>query len=150
MKVSALLFITTLAIGGLGCSSGDESTNRTAARPAPPDTEIQATVEKTLASKGLRNVRGQSVEGTVLLTGYVESEEEKKSVEEVIKSLPGVVSVDNRTIVLNEMAAPALGAPAAVPLDKSVNTNRPGGPRKERTNAVNSNKPGGPRKGRNP
>jgi len=149
MKVFALLFITTLAIGGLGCSSGDESTNRAAARSAPPDTEIQATVEKTLASKGLRNVRGQSVEGTVLLTGYVESEEEKKSVEEVIKSLPGVVSVDNRTIVLYEMAAP-MGAPAAVPLDKSVNTNRPGGPRKERTNAVNSNRPGGPRKGRNP
>lgn len=65
----------------------------------PSDTTIQRTVETELRNKSYGSVTSSVRNGIVTLTGQVENEQEKASIENTVKSLKDVKSVVSEIVV---------------------------------------------------
>jgi hypothetical protein len=92
------------------------------------DTAIDRQIETEIAAQGLSEVTVTTNGGRVNLSGYVETDEQRKMAETIAIHTSGVVEVTNNIVVKTK---------------SSVNVNKPGGPRKEVS--PNVNKPAGPR-----
>ena len=80
-----------------------ESTEVAAESAPPDDAAIQAQIEKAISSDpGLAQLDVSTVveSGRVLLAGSVRSAELKQRVERVVKSVKGVIGVDNQLVVI--------------------------------------------------
>jgi len=133
--LSGVLFLAAVACN----RSGDPpQTTRPMAVTVPRDTQISEDARRSLDARGLKYVQVQTENGEVTLTGEVEDPDEKRQAEESLKTVPGVVKVNNNISVVVEERM----------LEKNIKTNKPGGPRKE--GAVKTTKPGGPRRDSSP
>jgi BON domain-containing protein len=96
------------------------------------DTAIDRQIETEIAARGLSGVTVETSSGRVNLSGYVETDEQRKIAETIALRTSGVVEVRNNIVVKTA---------------SSVNVNKPGGPRRAaEKSSPNINKPGGPRR----
>ena len=71
-------------------------------------------INKSLSGSGLENIKVMAVNGNITICGYVDHAVQKARAEEIAKTTPGVVNVNNYIEVGKK---------------PPVNSNKPGGPR---------------------
>jgi len=80
------------------------------------DVELVTDVNTNLYGNGLKDVQVRAVNGEVILCGYVDSAIQKQRAEEIARTTPGVIRVNNYVTVGKR---------------PPVNANKPGGPREK-------------------
>ena len=103
----------------IGCMySAPISRDREATKPVSnpreySDSVVTDQITQNVRQTGFTNIRVRSASGVVTLCGYVDTENEKREVEEIAKRIDGVAMVTNHIIVGK---------------NPPVNVNKPGGP----------------------
>jgi len=97
--LAASLTLLPISIGLTGCAgtATSESTGEDI-----DNTAITARIKKAFASDELvraRDVKVESFRGTVQLSGFVDTAEQKERAESLAKAIPGVKAVENNIIV---------------------------------------------------
>jgi hyperosmotically inducible periplasmic protein len=104
MKRKLVLFslVAVAAAGIVGCASDDradrESHKRTTGQYIDDKVLVQRVKSALNDSEVYKfpNVKANTYEGTVQLTGFVDTEEQKNKAEEIVRSVRGVANVQNQ------------------------------------------------------
>jgi hyperosmotically inducible periplasmic protein len=105
-KIAAATLLATALLFNAGCSRGEN--DRTAGQTVD-DTAVTAKVKTAFAQDaGVRaiDVKVTTYRGTVQLSGWVNTAEEKAKAEQVAKTVPGVTKVDNQITVKTDVTQP--------------------------------------------
>ena len=102
MKEKLILFslVAVTAVGFVGCASNknNDSSNKRTAGQYIDDKVLVQRVKGSLNDNGVYkfpDVKVETYQGTVQLTGFVDSQEQKQKAEEIARNVRGVSSVKN-------------------------------------------------------
>jgi osmotically-inducible protein OsmY len=102
MKEKFILFslVAVTAVGFVGCASdnNNDSSNKRTAGQYIDDKVLVQRVKSTLNDNDVYkfpDVKVETYQGTVQLTGFVDSQEQKQKAEEIVRNVRGVSSVKN-------------------------------------------------------
>jgi hyperosmotically inducible protein len=105
-KTAAAVAVAAALLFASGCSRGE---NERTAGQSVDDAAVTAKVKTAFAKDpGVRaiDVNVNTFRGTVQLSGWVNTAEEKAKAEEVAKTIPGVKSVDNQLSIKTDVTKP--------------------------------------------
>lgn len=95
-------WILSFAFIALSIGSGSAAYQSSTAQSITSDTEISKKIQEALGpgwfTRGY-NVNGQVRQGNVTLIGNVDTPEEKRKVEDLVRDIPGVLSINNQVLV---------------------------------------------------
>jgi hyperosmotically inducible periplasmic protein len=103
MKRKLILFslVAVTAVGFVGCASNERTDNDSHKRTAGQYIDDKVLVQRVKSSLGdnevykFPDVKVETYQGTVQLTGFVDSQEQKQKAEEISRNVRGVSSVKN-------------------------------------------------------
>lgn len=129
----ATLCAGTLLLGSAGCSSITKSTDERSEGRVVDDKKITKEVQNALKNAPvykLESVDVQTFAGEVQLSGFVNSEAQKRQAEEIARSQPGVARVINGIALKPEMVQPtgrnAAGEPSQIYAEPNSTPTYPG------------------------
>ena len=123
----SLVAITAAGFGFVGCASDDagDSNKRTAGQYIDDKVVIQR-VKSALGDNEVYkfpDVKVDTYQGTVQLTGFVDSQEQKQKAEEIARNVRGVASVKNDIMLKND-AQRVLGEASGSVTNRNTNAPR--------------------------
>ena len=142
----SVLFLLTVVVALTGACGN--STPPSTSRPAPAsdlgsreqNPRLSSEIEESLANNGLRKVDVRAQSDQVILSGYVDSDEDKIRAEQIVRGkLPGL---EIHNLITVSKGPPIDTSKPGGPSAKPINTNKSGGPR---VKPINTNRSAGAR-----
>lgn len=102
LKVAVVGCMFLLSSCQTGTTTSNSVGNVFSFAPPPAEVNLAQSVQDALIRSGdpvIGQVRVQSVQNTVMLSGYVKKIRQSDVAEQIARQVPGVQSVDNRIIV---------------------------------------------------
>jgi hyperosmotically inducible periplasmic protein len=135
MKRKVILFslVAVTAIGFMGCAS-DDANNDSHKRSAGRYIDDKVLVQRVKSSLNdnevykFPDVKVNTYNGTVQLTGFVNSEEQKRKAEEIVRNVRGVANVQNQ-IMMKSDSERVRGTTDRNDVNRDLNTNTNTAPR---------------------